>query len=93
MSPDQPLFSVLIANHNDSKYLMEAVESVEAQTYTRWEIIIVDDGSTDNSKELFQELEKNPRIRVFCNGENKGCGFTKRRCLEEAKGEICGFLP
>ena len=92
MEANSPLFSVMIANHNDGKYLMEAVESVEAQTYTRWEIIIVDDGSTDNSKELFQELEKNPRIHVFCNGENKGCGFTKRRCLAEAKGELCGFL-
>ena len=78
-----PLFSVLIANHNDGKYLMEAVESVKAQTYTHWEIVIVDDGSTDNSNELFVELVEDQRIRVFRNEENRGCGFTKRKCLEE----------
>ena len=92
MTSDQPLFSVLIANHNHGSYLMEAVESVMAQTYTHWEIVLVDDFSTDKSHELYSELEKDPRIRVFCNKENKGCGFTKRRCLEEAKGELCGFL-
>ena len=92
METNLPLFSVLIANHNDGKYLLEAVESVKAQTYTPWEIVLVDDCSTDNSQELYLELEKDSRIHVFCNKENKGCGFTKRRCLEEAKGEICGFL-
>lgn len=92
MKKDLPLFSVMIANHNNGDYLMDAIESMKTQTYTNWEIIIVDDCSTDKSFELYLELEKDPRIRVFCNEENKGCGFAKRRCLEEAKGEICGFL-
>ena len=45
----QPLFSVLIANYNNGKYLMDAIESVRQQTYTNWEIILVDDSSTDNA--------------------------------------------
>ena len=89
---DKPLFSVLIANYNNGKYLMDAIESVKAQTYTNWEIIIVDDGSTDNSQELYKQLELDSRIHVFYNDENKGCGCTKRRCAELANGEICGFL-
>lgn len=92
MTTNLPLFSVMIANHNHGDYLMDAIESVKAQTYPHWEIIIVDDCSTDNSHELYAKLEQDPRIRVFHNDENKGCGFTKRRCLAEAKGEICGFL-
>lgn len=92
MKADMPLFSVLIANHNHGDYLMDAIESVKAQTYTRWEIVIVDDDSTDNSLELYTELEKDPRIRIFRNNENRGCGYTKRRCLEMAQGELCGFL-
>lgn len=52
------LFSVLIANYNNGKYLMEGINSVYAQTYTNWEIILVDDASTDNSKEIYKELEK-----------------------------------
>ncbi len=89
---NQPLFSVLIANYNNGKYLMEAVESVRQQTYSNWEIVLVDDGSTDNSKELYSELQKDERIHIYYNGENKGCGFTKRRCVELANGEYCGFL-
>ncbi len=87
-----PLFSVLIANYNNGKYLMEAIDSVRRQTYTHWEIILVDDASTDNSKELYKELEKDNRIHIYCNEENRGCGYTKRRCADLANGEICGFL-
>lgn len=92
MKNNQPLFSVLIANYNNGKYLMEAIESVRQQTYTNWEIILVDDASTDNSKELYKELEKDNRIHIYYNDSNKGCGYTKRRCAELANGEICGFL-
>ena len=88
----QPLFSVLIANYNNGKYLMEAIESVRQQVYTNWEIILVDDSSTDNSHELYKELEKDNRIHIYYNDQNRGCGYTKRRCVELATGELCGFL-
>ncbi len=88
----QPFFSVLIANYNNGKYLMEAVESVMQQTYTHWEIVLVDDASTDNSRELYKDLEKDERIHIFYNERNMGCGYTKRRCVELAQGELCGFL-
>ena len=89
---NQPLFSVLIANYNNGKYLMDAIESVRQQTYANWEIILVDDASTDNSRELYKELEKDERIHIYYNEQNHGCGYTKRRCAELANGEICGFL-
>ena len=89
---DNLLFSVLIANYNNGRFLMEAIESVRNQTYTNWEIVLVDDGSTDNSIELYKQLEQDSRIHVFYNDENKGCGYTKRRCAELANGKICGFL-
>ena len=87
-----PLFSVLIANYNNGKYLMDAINSVRQQTYNNWEIILVDDGSTDNSLEIYRELERDKRIHIYYNEQNKGCGYTKRRCAELAQGEICGFL-
>ena len=89
---NQPLFSVLIANYNNGKYLMDAIDSVRQQTYTNWEIILVDDGSTDNSHELYKKLELNIPIHIFFNDQNRGCGYTKHRCAELANGEICGFL-
>lgn len=87
-----PLFSVLIANYNNGRYLMDAVESVRTQSYSNWEIIIVDDGSSDNSFDVYKQLETDSRIHVFPNGVNKGCGYTKRRCAELASGILCGFL-
>ncbi len=92
MENNQPLFSVLIANYNNGKYLMDAIDSVRKQIYTNWEIILVDDGSTDNSLELYKELEKDSRIHIYLNDQNYGCGYTKRRCAELASGEFCGFL-
>jgi len=87
-----PLFSVLIAQYNNGRFLQDAINSVKAQTYANWEIILVDDASTDNSKELYKFYEEDDRIKIFFNEENKGCGYTKRRCVELAAGEICGFL-
>lgn len=87
-----PLFSILIANYNNGKYLMDAIESVRRQTYNHWEIILVDDGSTDNSHEIYNALESDERIHIYYNDRNYGCGYTKRRCADLATGELCGFL-
>lgn len=87
-----PLFSVLIAQYNNGRYLQEAINSVKEQTYTNWEIILIDDESTDNSKDIYKLYEDDDRIKIFFNEKNKGCGYTKRRCIELATGEICGFL-
>lgn len=87
-----PLFSILIANYNNGIYLSDAIESVRRQTYGNWEIVIVDDCSTDNSKDIYSELGKDERISIYYNDRNRGCGYTKARCAELANGEICGFL-
>lgn len=89
---DSPLFSVLIANYNNGDFLMDAIKSVREQTYSHWEIILVDDASTDRSLELYQQLKEDDRIHIFFNEKNSGCGYTKRRCVELSNGEICGFL-
>ena len=87
-----PLFSVLIANYNNGKYIVDAINSVSKQTYDNWEIIIVDDNSTDNSIDIYKKYEKHPKIHIYYNDKNHGCGYTKRRCAELANGEVCGFL-
>lgn len=89
---EQPLFSVLIANYNNGHYLREALDSVRQQTYQNWQVVIVDDGSTDNSFEIYKELESDARFKVVLNDENRGCTFTKKRCIDDADGELCGFL-
>lgn len=92
MQQGKPLFSVLIAQYNNARFLKQAIESVFAQTYTNWEIVIVDDCSTDNSCELYKDYEKDSRIHIFYNKKNYGEGYTKKRCVEKSTGVICGFL-
>ena len=84
--------SILVANYNNGRYLMDAINSVRRQSYHNWEIIIVDDCSTDNSVDVYKKLEGDDKIHVFLNSNNMGCGFTKRQCVIHANGDICGFL-
>lgn len=88
----QPLFSVLIANYNNGRYLETCLQSILAQTYGNWEIVIVDDASTDNSHTVYEKYREHDRIRIFRNDRNEGCGYSKRKCVEHAGGEICGFV-
>ena len=86
------MFSVLIANYNNDKYLQESIDSVFAQTYKDWEIVIVDDGSTDDSRKIYEKYCNDNRIHIHYNEKNKGCTYTKWRLIEECKGDIFGFL-
>lgn len=87
------LFSVLVAHYNNYEYFLDCYESILKQTYQDFEVIILDDCSTDNSLEKIKELTKgDSRFRLFQNEENQGVGFTKRKCVELASGEICGFV-
>ena len=87
-----PLFSTLIANYNNGRYLMDAVNSVYRQTYKNWEIIIIDDASTDNSHEILDQLSNDKRISIHINKKNKGVGDTKFRLAAMAQGELFAFL-
>ena len=87
-----PLISVLIANYNNGCYLQDAINSILMQNYSKWEVIIVDDCSTDESSEIYEKYEDDPRFHVFYNDSNRGVGYTKHRCVEMANGELCGFL-
>ena len=88
-----PLFSILLANYNNSAFIDECLESIYKQSYTNWEVIFIDDYSIDNSLDIINIYSnKDTRIKVFVNESNKGCGFTKARCIQLASGEICGFL-
>lgn len=87
------LFSVLVSNHNRGKFLKECLQSVLAQTYSNWEVIFVDDCSTDNSVEVFKDFSgTDPRFKLYKNETNKGCGYTKKKCIDMATGTVCGFL-
>ena len=86
------LFSILIAHYNNASFLDHALKSVLNQTYTNWEIILVDDQSTDHFEEVIRPYTINVKVKIFRNSQNYGCGYTKKKCASLASGEIMGFL-
>lgn len=81
-----PLISVVMATYNRAKTIERAIDSVLKQTYTNWELIIVDDGSTDNTAEILDRYT-DKRIRRFKNPVNKGVTTTKNVGLNNITGE------
>lgn len=87
-----PLVSVIIPAYNAELYIKEALESVLGQTYQEFEIIVIDDGSTDNQKEIISTLmEKDDRIKYFYQ-ENSGVSIARNHGILLSKGDYLAFL-
>lgn len=87
------LVSIVTPNYNCQKYIAETIESVLKQTYTNWEMLIVDDCSTDGSYETALEYsKKDTRIKVFRNENNLGAAVSRNKALDVANGEYIAFL-
>jgi len=89
---EKPLFSVIMPNYNNSKYIKEAIGSVLKQTYKNWELVIVDDASTDDSIKAIEPYLKDKRINLIKNKINKGAAYTSRVAVDNSSGEIIGTL-
>ncbi|MFQ3548790.1 MAG: glycosyltransferase family 2 protein [Armatimonadota bacterium] len=76
-----PEITIGIPFYNCEKYLVNCIKSVFAQTFTDWELILVDDGSTDRSLAIAQSI-KDPRVKVFSDGVNKGIGARRRQIVD-----------
>lgn len=93
MNSSQPLVSVLMTVYNREHFIREAIESVLASTYTNFELIITDDGSTDQSVAVAREYEvKDKRIRVYQNEKNLGDYINRNRAASYAKGKYLKYL-
>jgi SAM-dependent methyltransferase len=92
----QPTISVLMRLFNAAAHVGEAIESVRAQSFDAWELIVVDDGSTDESYNIVRRFAENEpgRIRVLQHPDcaNHGASETGNRALAEASGEYVAFL-
>lgn len=91
------LVSVIMPSYNTGRFIAESIESVLAQTYTNWELLIVDDASTDNTDEVVQDVknrhpECSEAIHYFKNDRNRGAAYSRNLALREAKGEWIAFL-
>lgn len=88
-----PLVSVIMPLHNAEPYIAETLASVLTQTYGNWELIVVDDCSTDASCSIVETaLERDERIRLLRNPGNMGVAKTRNRGVLEARGRYVAFL-
>lgn len=92
MQQKMPLISIVVPVYNVEKYLRECVESIEAQTITDREIILIDDGSTDTSGQVCDELAQRHSDVVVIHKENGGAASARNVGLEVAKGQYIGFV-
>ncbi|MCI8781757.1 MAG: glycosyltransferase family 2 protein [Lachnospiraceae bacterium] len=90
---ERGLVSVIMPTFNCSRFIAETIESVKAQTYRHWEMIIVDDCSSDNTKEIVRHyMEKDTRIHYCCLGKNSGAAAARTLAMKLAEGEYMAFL-
>lgn len=89
---DFGLVSIITATYNSSRFVVETIESILAQTYTHWELLITDDGSTDDTLSVVQSyMAKDDRIKLFCLDKNSGAGVARNHSIAQAQGRFIAF--
>jgi len=89
----EPLVSIIMPLYNCEKFIAEAIESVLSQTYHHWELIVVDDRSTDSSRSIVESyVYKDSRIKLINLDLNTGPTKARNRAIKEAKGRYIAFL-
>lgn len=85
--------SVITPSYNSEKYIAKTIESVQSQTYQNWEMIIVDDCSTDNTCEIVEHLsDSDPRIKLLRQEKNAGAGAARTRSMRASSGRFIAYL-
>lgn len=85
------LVSIIMPSWNTERFIAESIQSVINQTYTNWELLIVDDCSTDNTDEIVASFH-DERIKYYHNEKNSGAALTRNKAMREASGEWIAFL-
>lgn len=89
---DQPLVTVIMPAWNRERVIERAIESIQHQTYSHWELLVVDDGSTDATREIVERVaESDPRVRLIL-GEHRGAAAARNLAIAEARGLYLAFL-
>lgn len=93
MENNNPLVSVLMPVYNGMDTLPKAIKSLLLQSYSNWKLIVVNDGSTDGTKEYLDDLgEQEARFKIIHLDKNRGRGYARNVCLQNAEGEYIAFL-
>lgn len=87
-----PTIDIIIPNYNKGKYLEECLNSVISQTYKKWKIYLIDDNSTDDSKQIINRYQDHKNINIFLLKNNKGPSFCRNLGIKNANSEYIAFL-
>lgn len=91
--PTCPLISIITPSFNAGSFIKETIRSVQSQSYTNWEMIVVDDLSKDNTLEIVkEEQKKDDRIKLIVLEENSGAAIARNIGIDHAKGKYLAFL-
>lgn len=85
------LVSIIMPSYNTASYIRETIQSVLDQTYSKWELIIVDDCSSDNTDDVLSAIHDD-RIKIFRNEKNSGAAVSRNKALREARGQWIAYL-
>lgn len=86
------LVSIITPSYNSSRFIAQTIESILSQTYTNWELLITDDCSVDDTREIVERYQqKDSRIKLFQLKENSGAGVARNHSIEMAKGRFIAF--
>ena len=89
----QPLVSVIMPCYNMASYVSDSIKSVIAQTYPHWELLIVDDASTDETVNIIKSYaQADSRIKFAIKKQNSGISDTRNLCIQMAQGQFLAFL-
>lgn len=87
------LISIVMPAYNCEKYIVQSINSILQQSYRNWELIVIDDCSTDNTPLILEQMQKeDTRIKYYRNEFNSGVSETRNKAIEIAKGEWIAFL-
>ena len=85
--------SIITPSYNSAKYIKQTIDSVRAQTYTDWEMLIVDDCSTDNTCDIVEAIAKEDnRVKLIRQEQNGGAAVARNRALENSTGRFIAYL-
>lgn len=89
----EPMVTVLMPTYNQSAFMARAIRSLLLQTFTDWQLIIINDGSSDKTSEVAAEFVSNPKISYIENLTNCGLGYSLNRGIEQSNSEYIAYLP
>lgn len=88
----KPLVSINLCCYNSEKYLRETLQSIAGQTFKDWELVVVDDGSTDNTGSIISEFKEEGHPVIYHHQENRGIAFSRNKAIELSRAEYIAFI-